>query len=32
MKDVSVGFMVCNDCNVVYELQPGESADDFDRC
>jgi hypothetical protein len=32
MGDGSVSFLVCKDCNSVYELQPGESADDFDKC
>ncbi|MDZ4169565.1 MAG: DUF5518 domain-containing protein [Coriobacteriia bacterium] len=32
MKDGSVGFLVCNDCKGVYELQSGESVDDFGLC
>jgi len=32
MKDVSVSFLVCKKCGGIYELQPGESPTDFDKC
>ena len=27
-----MGYLVCKDCGDYYELQPGETANDFDRC
>ena len=27
-----MGYLVCKDCGYYYELQPGETANDFDRC
>lgn len=27
-----MGYLVCNKCGGTYELQEGESADDFDKC
>jgi hypothetical protein len=25
-------FIICSECNGYYELEEGESADDFDNC
>jgi hypothetical protein len=27
-----MGYLVCKDCGNYYELQPGETANDYDRC
>lgn len=27
-----MGYLVCKDCGDYYELQPGETANDYDRC
>ena len=27
-----MGYLVCKDCGYYYELQPGETANDFDKC
>ena len=27
-----MGYLVCKDCGDYYELQPGETANDFDKC
>jgi hypothetical protein len=32
LQDNSAGYLVCSYCRGYYELQEGESPDDFDRC
>ncbi len=33
LKPANGGYLVCDKCNEYYQLQPGESPDDFmDRC
>ncbi len=27
-----MGYLICKDCGGYYELQPGETANEFDRC
>lgn len=31
-SDGSMGYLVCNECGGHYELQPGESSEDYEEC